>query len=114
MNTVNIIANLTKDPEDFGNKGSKFSVAWNTSYTNNETGEITKEVHYFKVISYSRAVTKHLSKGSRIGIQGSLRQNRWEKDDQKMQEVVILAESIDFLDLKKKDNPNGDDHVDTL
>ena len=39
----------------------------------------------------------YLLKGKRIGIDGNLRQNRWEKDGQKFSRVEINANSIQLL-----------------
>ncbi len=52
-------------------------------------------------------VKPYLTKGKQIAIQGSLRQNRWEKDGQKQSRVVIVADSVELLGGNGGSNGNG-------
>ena len=49
----------------------------------------------------AEACKEHLSKGSRINVQGRLRQRKWEKDGQPHSKIEVLVDRIDFLSGKK-------------
>ena len=105
LNSVNIMGNLTKDPElKFINSGKavcSLSIANNRVYTSK--GEKVTEVSYFDVEVWGTAAencSKYLTKGSGIIVEGRLRQDRWEKDGKMQSRVRISANSIHFLPKK--------------
>ena len=103
LNSVNIMGNLTKDPElKFINSGKavcSLSIANNRVYTS-KAGEKVTEVSYFDVEVWGASAencAKYLTKGSGIVVEGRLRQDRWEKDGKMQSRVRISANSIHFL-----------------
>jgi|SRR3989338_557816 len=102
LNSVNIMGNLTRDPElkytPSGKTVCSLSLANNRVYTKN--GEKTTEVSYFDVEVWGAAAencNKYLTKGSGIIVEGRLRQDRWEKDGKTQSRVRIIANNIHFM-----------------
>ena len=102
LNTVAIIGNLTRDAElsYFGNGNAvvKFSIAVNRS--RKEGDQWVSEANYFDVSYFGKpaeAVKPFLTKGKKIAVQGSLKQDRWEKDGQKFSKVSIIANIVELL-----------------
>ena len=111
LNSVNIMGNLTRDPElkfiTSGKAVCSLSIANNRVYTSK--GEKTTEVSYFDVEVWGPAAencSKYLTKGSGIIVEGRLKQDRWEKDGKTQSRVRIVANSIHFMP-KKGDRPSG-------
>ena len=111
LNSVNIMGNLTRDPEvkytSSGKAVCQLSLANNRVYVKN--GERVTEVSYFDVEVWgvvAENCVKYLSKGSGIIVEGRLRQDRWEKDGKTQSRVRIVAINIHFL--AKKRNDAGD------
>ncbi len=105
LNSVNIMGNLTKDPEiKYTNSGKSvcnLSIANNRVYT--KGNEKVTEVSYFDVEVWGAVAencAKYLSKGSGIIVEGRLRQDRWEKDGKTQSRVRISANNIHFLPKK--------------
>ncbi len=102
LNSVNIMGNLTRDPElkylPSGKSVCAISIANNRVYTSK--GEKVTEVSYFDVDIWGPAgenCAKYLTKGSGIIVEGRLRQDRWEKDGKTQSRVRIMANSVHFL-----------------
>ena len=102
LNSVNIMGNLTRDPElRYTNSGRpicNLSIANNRVYTSN--GEKVSEVSYFDVEVWGvvgENCSKYLSKGSGVIVEGRLKQDRWEKDGKMQSRVRISANSVHFM-----------------
>jgi single-strand DNA-binding protein len=111
LNSVNIMGNLTRDPEmkyiPSGKAVCSLSIANNRVYTKN--GEKVTEVSYFDVEVWGLAAencSKYLTKGNGIIVEGRLRQDRWEKDGKAQSRVRITANAVHFL--PKKQNNSGE------
>ncbi len=112
LNSVNIMGNLTRDPElkytPSGKTVCSLSLANNRVYTKN--GEKTTEVSYFDVEVWGAAAencNKYLTKGSGIIVEGRLRQDRWEKDGKTQSRVRIIATNIHFMPKKTGASSGG-------
>lgn len=102
VNHVILIGNLTKNSElkytSGGCASAYMSIAVNRSVKKGDTWE--KQVNYFEISYYNKAAEKlnaYLTKGMRIAVQGSLQQDRWEKDGVKNSKIKIIAENIQLL-----------------
>ena len=105
LNSVNIMGNLTRDPElkytPSGKSVCSLSIANNRVYTSK--GEKVNEVSYFDVEVWGPVgenCVKYLTKGSGIIVEGRLKQDRWEKDGKTQSRVRITANNIHFLPKK--------------
>ena len=106
LNSVNIMGNLTKDPEmkyiPSGKAVCSLSIANNRVFSKN--GEKVTEVSYFDVEVWgvvAENCSKYLTKGQGIIVEGRLRQDRWEKDGKTQSRVRITANNIHFLPKKQ-------------
>ena len=113
LNSVNIMGNLTRDPEmkyiPSGKAVCSLSIANNRVYTKN--GEKVTEVSYFDVEVWGVAAencSKYLTKGSGIIVEGRLRQDRWEKDGKTQSRVRITANAVHFLPKKQNNTAQPD------
>jgi single-strand DNA-binding protein len=94
------VARLTKDAElkytASGHVISKFSVA--------VQGFKKDEVDFFDCQCWGKlaeALTQYLKKGTKVAIEGRLKNESWEKDGEKKRRTVINLESIELLSPKK-------------
>lgn len=102
LNCVTIIGNLTRDAEltyfSNGNAVANFSIAVNRS---KKEGELwVSEANYFDVAYFGKpaeAVKPYLTKGKKVAVQGSLKQDRWEKDGVKSSKVRIIADTVQLV-----------------
>ena len=112
LNSVNIMGNLTRDPElkytASGKAVCNLSIANNRIFSKN--GERATEVSYFDVEAWGvvgENCAKYLTKGSGIIVEGRLRQDRWEKDGKTQSRVRISAASIHFLPKRQEGESGG-------
>jgi single-strand DNA-binding protein len=102
LNRVMLIGRLTRDAElktiASGQSVCKFSIAVNRRRKNGDQWE--DEVNYFDIVVWGRqgeSLHQYLRKGKMVGIDGELRQNRWQQDGQSRSKVEIIANNIQLL-----------------
>lgn len=102
INSVVLIGRLTRDAElRYSNSGTaicKFSIA--NSYSRKQGDSWSEETSFFDAVLMGRraeALHKYLVKGKQIGIQGELRQDRWEQDGQRRSRVEIWVNDLNLL-----------------
>jgi single-strand DNA-binding protein len=104
LNQVNILGNLTRDPElrqtPSGQSVTNFSVALNRSYKD-AAGEWQEATDFVDVVAWGalgERVDTYLGRGSRALITGRIQSRQWEQDGVKRNKVEILASDVIFLD----------------
>lgn len=102
INRVILVGRLTRDAElrytGGGMAVCKFSLAINRRKRNGDRWE--DEAHFFDVVLFGKqgeAISQYLVKGKQVGIDGELRQNRWEQDGQPRSKVEIAAFNVQLL-----------------
>ena len=102
INKVVLVGRLTRDAElRYTNSGvamSKFSLAINRRRKVGDQWE--EEANFFDVVLWGKqaeALNQYMVKGKQVGIDGELRQNRWEQDGQPRSKVEISANNIQLL-----------------
>ena len=102
INHVVLVGRLTRDAEikytASGQAVCKFSVAVNRRRKNGDQWE--DEANYFDVVLWGRqgeALNQYLLKGKSVGVEGELRQDRWQQDGQNRSKVEIVANNIQLL-----------------
>jgi single-strand DNA-binding protein len=102
INHVVLVGRLTRDAElkytASGQAVCKFSLAINRRKKNGDQWE--DEANYFDVVLWGRqgeALNQYLLKGKTIGVDGELRQDRWQQDGQNRSRVEIVAGNIQLL-----------------
>jgi len=102
INHVVLVGRLTRDSElkytTSGQAVCKFSVAVNRRRKNGDQWE--DEANYFDVVLWGRqgeSLASFLLKGKLVGVDGELRQDRWQQDGQNRSKVEIVANNIQLL-----------------
>jgi single-strand DNA-binding protein len=102
LNRVVLVGRLTRDAElkftPSGQAVCKFSIAVNRKRKVGEQWE--EEASFFDATLWGRSgetLTQYLVKGKQIGLDGELRQDRWEQDGQKRSKIEIIVNNIQFL-----------------
>ena len=101
-NTVELIGNLTRDPElrftPSGAAVANFGLAVNRRWQNQQTNEWEEQVSFFDVVCWrelAENVAESLTKGSRVMVSGRLEQRSWETDNgEKRSKVEVVADEI--------------------
>jgi single-strand DNA-binding protein len=102
INQVILIGRLTRDVElKYTNTGfaiANLSLAVNRRVKKDDAWQ--DEGNFFNCVLIGKraeALAQYLVKGKQIGIQGELRQNRWEQDGQPRSRVEIFVNDIQLL-----------------
>ena len=108
INRVTIIGRLTKDAELKSTAGghavSKFTIAVN------RCGKGENEAGFFDVNLWGKraeSLNQYLVKGKTVGIDGELRQERWQQDGQSRSRVLIVASDVQLLGGKNEGGAQG-------
>jgi single-strand DNA-binding protein len=110
FNKVILMGNLTRDPEvrqaTSGNYICKFGLAVNRRYSIKGESEVREEVTYVDVDAFNRTaelISKYMSKGSPILIEGRLRLDSWEdKEGNKRNKLMVVCENFQFVGNKSE------------
>ena len=102
VNHVVLIGRLTRDAEykvlPSGQGVCNFSVAVNRRKKSGDQWE--DEANYFDIVLWGKqadSINRYLVKGKQVGIDGELRQDRWQQDGQNRSKVVISANNVQLL-----------------
>lgn len=104
INRVLISGNLTRDPEmratTSGTQIMSFGVAVNDRRYNQQTGQYEDYPNFVDCTMFGTragAVSRFLSKGSKVSIEGKLRYSSWEKDGQRRSKLEVIVDEIEFM-----------------
>jgi len=108
LNLSLIEGRLTHDPELMYTKSGtaicKFDIAVN--FNLKTKGEVYSEVSFISVNTWNKvadACYQYLKKGSKVRVNGRLKQNSWvNKNGEKRNKIIIEALSVEFLGTPKK------------
>jgi single-strand DNA-binding protein len=102
INHVVLVGRLTRDAElkytSGGQAVCKFSIAINRRRKNGDQWE--DEANFFDIVLWGRqgeALNQYLVKGKMVGVEGELRQDRWQQDGQNRSRVEIVANNLQLL-----------------
>jgi single-strand DNA-binding protein len=102
LNHVVLIGRLTRDAElkmtANGTAVSKFSIAVNRRRKNGDQWE--DEANFFDIVVWGRqgeSLHPYLIKGKMVGVDGELRQDRWQQEGQNRSKVEIVANYLQLL-----------------
>ena len=108
MNNINLIGNLTRDPEltetQSGISICRFSIAVGRSYTG---GDGERKTDFFDCVAWrglGEMIARYFRKGNKIGVTGSVETDSFEGDDGVRRKTFkIVVKDIDFLTPKQRD-----------
>lgn len=104
INKVVISGCLTRDPELRSTQGGMeilaLGVAVNDRRKNQQTGEWEDVPNFIDCVMFgnrAKSVSRFLSKGSKVAIEGKLRWSQWERDGQKRSKIEVIVDEIEFM-----------------
>ena len=102
INHVVLVGRLTRDAElkytASGQAVCKFSIAVNRRKKSGDQWE--DEPNFFDIVVWGRqgeSLHQYLVKGKMVGIDGELRQDRWQQEGQNRSKVEIIANYVQLL-----------------
>jgi single-strand DNA-binding protein len=112
INRVNISGNLTRDAELRATSGGttvlSFGVAVNDRRKNQQTGEWEDVANFVDCTLFGKradALSRYLTKGTKVAIDGKLRYSSWEKDGQRHSALRVVVDEIEFLSRNQSSAP---------
>ena len=115
INRVIISGNLTREPELRNTAGGVsilgFGVAVNDRRRNAQTGEWEDYPNYIDCTMFgarAESLSRFLSKGTKVSIEGKLRWSQWEKKDtgEKRSKIEVIVDELEFM--SSRNNNSGD------
>jgi len=107
INRVIISGNLTRDPElrstASGLPVLGFGVAVNDRRKNQQTGEWEDYPNFIDCTIFgarAESLSKFLSKGAKVAIEGKLRWSQWEREGQKRSKIEVIVDELEFMTSK--------------
>lgn len=104
INRVLISGNLTRDPElrqtGGGTQVLSFGVAVNDRRRNPQTGEWEDYPNFIDCTMFgarAEALSRYLSKGTKVAIEGKLRWSQWERDGQKRSKIEVIVDELELM-----------------
>lgn len=114
INRVNISGNLTRDPEmratQSGTSILTFGVAVNDRRRNPQTGEWEDYPNYIDCVVFgnrAEPLSRFLSKGTKVAVEGKLRWSQWERDGQKRSKIEVIVDEVEFLSPRQGQQGQG-------
>jgi single-strand DNA-binding protein len=102
LNHVVLIGRLTRDAElkytANGQAVCKFSIAVNRRKKMGD--QWVDDVNFFDIVVWGRqaeTLNQYLIKGKMVGVDGELRQDRWEQDGQNRSKVEVVVNNLQLL-----------------
>lgn len=110
MNRVVLVGRLVKDPElrytQSGIAVANFTLAVNRRFAK----EGDQQADFIQCVVWNKVaenVAKYLTKGSQVAIEGRIQTSSYEdKDGVKRYKTEVVAENVEFLNTKKKEETN--------
>ena len=87
-----------------------FGVAVNDRRKNPQTGEWEDYPNFIDCVVFgSRAepLSKFLSKGTKVAIEGKLRWSQWEREGQKRSKIEVIVDEIEFMSRRDEGQQQG-------
>jgi single-strand DNA-binding protein len=115
INRAVLVGRLTRDPE-MRSTASGMSVlsmrlAFNDRRKNPQTGEWEDMSNYIDATLFGKraeALSRFLTKGTRIGIDGRLRWSEWESQSgEKRSKIEVIADELELLDSRDGGGQGG-------
>ena len=112
INRAIVSGNLTRDPDLKATAGGTsiltFGMAVNDRRKNPQTGEWEEVPNYLDVTVFgarAEPLSRFLSKGTKVCVEGKLRWSSWEKDGERRSKIEIIADEIEFLSPRNDQQP---------
>ena len=119
MNQINLIGNLTADPElkysQNQNAYVNFNVGVQRPFKDKQSGEYQTDFPRCKAFGKTaEIIAEHFSKGSKIGITGSVQTGQYQdKDGKTVFTTDVMVNQVTFVERKQQDTSNYQQSNDT-
>jgi len=115
INRVMISGNLTRDPElrstGSGTSVLQVGVAVNDRRKNQQSGEWEEHANFVDVVFFgarAEGLSKHLSKGMKVAVEGKLRWSTWEnKQGEKRSKLEVIGDDLEFMSSRDSGGGGG-------
>lgn len=114
INRVIISGNLTRDPElrstASGMAVLSMGVAVNDRRRNQQTGEWEDYPNFVDCTMFgarAESLSRFLSKGTKVTIEGKLRWSQWERDGQKRSKLEVVVDDLEFMSSRNGQQQNN-------
>lgn len=111
INRVIISGNLTRDSElrstASGLPVLGFGVAVNDRRKNQQTGEWEDYPNFIDCTMFgarAESLSRYLSKGTKVSVEGKLRWSQWERDGQKRSKIEVIVDELEFMSSRNSDS----------
>lgn len=113
INKVMITGNLTRDPEmrasQSGTQILRFGVAVNER-RRQQDGSYEERPNFVDCVMFGTradALSRYLSKGTKVAIEGRLSYSSWEKDGQRRSKLEVIVDDLEFMSSRNGGGNNG-------
>lgn len=104
MNKIFLTGRITKDIELKGNENKFLSNTIAVYMGKDKNNQDITHFFDFKAFNYcANKIAKYGTKGSKIAIEGSLKQDVWEDDNGQHYKEVIYCDNVEIFDGKKEE-----------
>lgn len=111
VNSVVIVGRLTKDIELKKTQGdvayAKFTVAVDKPYNKDNDHPEANWIDCVAWRQHAEFIAKYFSKGSKIGITGSLQTSNYESDGKKIKATEVVVSEVSFIESKGSGQQNN-------
>jgi single-strand DNA-binding protein len=100
MNLVVLVGNLTRDPEVKYTQSGMAVANINIAVNRVSAKDGGPDSDFFRVTVFGKQaenVERYLSKGKKVGVEGRIQNDNYEKDGQKVYRDTIIANRVEFL-----------------
>ena len=118
INRVIISGRLTREPELRSTAGGMavmgFGVAVNDRRKNQQSGEWEDYPNFIDCTMFgarAESVSRFLSKGTKVSIEGKLRWSQWERDGQKRSKIDVIVDELEFMSSRNDQSSYGGGHT---
>ena len=118
INRVIISGNLPRDPELRSTAGGLpvlgFGVAVNDRRKNQQTGEWEDYPNFIDCTMFgarAESLSRFLSKGTKVSIEGKLRWSQWEREGQKRSKIEVIVDELEFMSSRNDSSSYGGGHT---
>jgi len=104
LNVVALTGRLGRDPELTYTPSGK--AVLNLDLAVAGSGGEGAEVHWVPLVIWARTaenLASHLTKGSRVAVEGRLQVRKWEKDGQARSKMEVVAERVTFMEPRPRE-----------
>ena len=116
INRCIISGNIGRDPELRSTAGGSqilsFSLAVNDRKKNQQNGEWEDYTNWVDCVVFgarAEPISRFLSKGTKVAVEGKLRYSSWEaKDGGKRSKLEVVVDEVEFLSVRDQDRPQPD------